>query len=107
MAALWIEKAVDVFEDGHPSLASCLLRMPPDQFSFNGLEEGLYCCIVVIIAVATHGQLGAVLTQNFRVSYDSSIGTHGQCDGRSPLAVHGTLSPSSMHGLPRHASSDY
>jgi hypothetical protein len=76
----WIVEAVDVFhrlavvclqtmrgEDGHLSQSSCFPRMPPDQFCFDGFEEGSHRRIVVAIALATHGHFEAILSQNFLI----------------------------------------
>jgi len=41
VTAAWIVEPVYVFEDRHFSLPAGLPRMPPDQFSFDGLEERL------------------------------------------------------------------
>lgn len=41
---------IDVFKDGHLRLAPCLPGIPPDQFSLDGLEEGLDGGVVVAIA---------------------------------------------------------
>ena len=75
-----IVEAVDVFhrlavvclqtmrgEDGHLSLSPCFPRMPPDQFCFDGFEEGFHRRIVVAIALATHEHFEAMLSQNFLI----------------------------------------
>ncbi len=41
MTASRVIESIDVFEDGHLQFAPCLSGMPPDQFSLDGLEEGL------------------------------------------------------------------
>ena len=60
-------KAVDVFEDRHLSLLAGLPRMPPDQFSFDGLEERLDCRIVITIALSGHRYFEPVRAQNFLI----------------------------------------
>jgi hypothetical protein len=54
-------------EDGHFSLSPCFPRMPPDQFCFDGFEEGFCRRIVVAIALATHELFEAMLSQNFLI----------------------------------------
>ena len=54
MAAARIVKAIDLLEDGYLGRASCLPRMPPDQFSFDGLEERFDDSIVKTISLAAH-----------------------------------------------------
>ena len=67
MAAARIVKAIDLLEDGHLGRASCLPRMPPDQFGFDYFEESLNGSIIVAIAFARLRYLESVLVQNLLI----------------------------------------
>jgi len=67
VAAAWIVEAVDVFKDRHLGLPSGLPWMPPDQFSFDGLEERLDCRIIVTIALTAHRYLEPMLAQDLLI----------------------------------------
>ena len=75
MATTRVVEAVDVFEDGHLSLAPRLPRMPPDQFCFDGFEERLDGSVVVTIALAAHRYLEAMLAQDFLVVVRTILAT--------------------------------
>ena len=67
MAATWIVEAIDVFEDGHLSLAPCFPRMPPDQLRLDGFKERLNRRIIVAITFARHRYLEPMLAQDLLV----------------------------------------
>jgi len=67
MPAARVIKAVDVFEYGDFNSAPGFPRMPPDQFRLDGFEESFHRCIVITIALATHGHFEAMLAQGFLV----------------------------------------
>jgi hypothetical protein len=58
MFSLGIVEAIDVLKEGITDLLSCCPSLTPDQFSFEGFEEGLDSGIVVAIAFAAHPQPG-------------------------------------------------
>ena len=59
--------AVDVFENCHLGLSSCLPCIAPDQFRFDGFEEGLDGCVIITISFSVHRHLEAMLTQDFLI----------------------------------------
>ena len=88
MASSWIVEAVDVFEDGDLSLPSVVPCVPPDQFSFDGFEEGLDGGVIVTIALAAHRYLEAMLTQDLliivRTILAATVGMMDAALGRCP-----------------------
>ena len=67
MTAAWVVEAVDVLKDGHLRLPAGFPCIAPDQFRFDGLEEGLDCCIVVTISLPRHRHLEPMLAQEFLI----------------------------------------
>ena len=67
VSASRVIEPVYVFEDRHLSLPLRFPWLPPDQFSFDGLKEGLDCCIVVAISLPRHRHLEPMLAQNFLI----------------------------------------
>ena len=67
MTAAWIVETIDVFENGHLSLAPCLPRSPPDQLGFDCLEERFDGGIVVTITLSTHRDHEAVQAQDLLI----------------------------------------
>jgi hypothetical protein len=53
VSAARVVEAVDVFKDGDLYHSACLLGMPPDQFRFDGFEEGFHGSIEAPIFVNT------------------------------------------------------
>ena len=78
MAAGFVE-AIDVMKEGIGNILACCPTVTPDQFGFNGFEEGLDGCIVVAVSSAAHRHfeanfahpllivMGAILTTPVRV----------------------------------------
>ena len=54
MATTGVIKAVDVLEDGGVGVSAGRPAVPPNQFGFDGFEEGFNGGIVVTIAFAAH-----------------------------------------------------
>ena len=54
MPASRIVEAIDVFKDGDLSVSTCAPGALPQQLSFDRLEEGFHCRVVVAIASPTH-----------------------------------------------------
>ena len=67
MSAAWIIEAIDVFKDGDLDSAPGLPGMSPDQFSFDGFEEGFHRGIIITITFATHRHFEAMQTQDFLI----------------------------------------
>ncbi len=67
MASTWIIESVDVFEYGDFSLTPGLPGAAPDQFGFDGFEEGLNSSIVITVALATHRYFEAMLAQTLLI----------------------------------------
>ena len=57
-------EAVDVLEDGGLGLAARVPGPAPDQFSLDGLEEGLDGGVVIAVAFAAYRRLEPVLPQD-------------------------------------------
>ncbi len=54
MLASRILEAIDVFQDGDLSVATCVPGALPQQLSLDRLEEGFYRCVVVAVAGSAH-----------------------------------------------------
>ena len=67
MPSTRVVEAVDVFEDCHLGLSSCLPRMSSEQFCFDTFEEGLDGSIVIAIAFSAHRHPEAVLAQDLLI----------------------------------------
>ena len=105
MASSRIVEAVDVFEDRHFSLSARFPCVPPNQFGFDGFEEGLDGGVIVTITLAAHplpgsgllanhetGDLEAMLAQDLLVivrtiltatvgMMDAALGRRSECYG--------------------------
>ena len=75
VSATWIVEPVDVFEDRHLGLPPCFPRMSPDQFCFDGFEEGLESRISIAIILATHRHAESVLAQHLLIVVRTGLGS--------------------------------
>ena len=67
MSAARVIEAINVLEDSDLNRSACLPGMPPDQFCFDGFEEGFHRGVVITIALATHRYLEAMQAQQLLI----------------------------------------
>lgn len=61
MPTLSVVKHLDVIEQALPGLIERAVALVPYVLRFEGMEEALYRCVVMAIALAAHARLDAVL----------------------------------------------
>ena len=62
-----VVEPVDVLKEGVGNVLSGCPSVPPDQFGFEGFEEGLNGGIVVTVSFAAHGYFEAYFTHPFLI----------------------------------------
>ena len=67
MASPQIVKALDILKEGGVDLPSGVSCVAPNEFSLHRLEECFNCSVVKAIALATHRDFEAMLTELFLV----------------------------------------
>ena len=54
MPAAGVVEAIDVVKEGKCYLIASCPSVPPDEFGYEGFEEGFHSGIVIAIALAAH-----------------------------------------------------
>ena len=101
-----VVEAIDVLKEGIADLGAGGPSVPPDQFGFEGFEEGLDGSIVVAVAFAAHRYMESYFPQPLFDSRGNSIDCHGQCGEGSLQAGYEGPQHCSMPAMQDRVSND-